>query len=71
MDKRLYLLTSVKIIRLRGGPNPSEGFVEAQGPQPGWGSVCDSKNGWTLKEAHVICRQLGYTRLDFCQLNLK
>ncbi|XP_035729652.1 uncharacterized protein LOC118444946 isoform X3 [Vespa mandarinia] len=54
--------TSGQIIRLRGGSGPANGYVEVQGAQPGWGIVCDSRNSWMLKEAHVVCRQLGYTR---------
>lgn len=50
------------MIRLRGGSGPHDGYVEVQGTNPGWGIVCDSRNGWTLKEAHVVCKQLGYTR---------
>ncbi|XP_047361055.1 uncharacterized protein LOC124953555 isoform X3 [Vespa velutina] len=53
---------SGQIIRLRGGSGPTNGYVEVQGAQPGWGIVCDSRNSWMLKEAHVVCRQLGYTR---------
>nr|XP_050866618.1 uncharacterized protein LOC127071398 isoform X3 [Vespula vulgaris] len=53
---------SGQIIRLRGGSSPADGYVEVQGAQPGWGIVCDSRNSWMLKEAHVVCRQLGYTR---------
>ncbi|XP_023248280.1 uncharacterized protein LOC106641736 [Copidosoma floridanum] len=53
---------SGQIIRLRDGSQPSEGYVEVQGSQPGWGVVCDSKEGWTLTEAHIVCKQLGYAR---------
>ncbi|XP_026296178.1 uncharacterized protein LOC724971 isoform X4 [Apis mellifera] len=53
---------SGQVIRLRGGSGPHDGYVEVQGTNPGWGIVCDSRNGWTLKEAHVVCKQLGYTR---------
>ncbi|GAB1869312.1 Neurotrypsin [Camponotus japonicus] len=53
---------SGQVIRLRGGPGPNEGYVEVQGILPGWGIVCDSRNSWTLKEAHILCRQLGYIR---------
>ncbi|XP_076673301.1 uncharacterized protein LOC143371719 isoform X4 [Andrena cerasifolii] len=53
---------SGQVIRLRGGSGPHDGYLEVQGASPGWGTVCDSRNSWTLKEAHVVCRQLGYTR---------
>ncbi|KAG7212821.1 hypothetical protein KM043_002178 [Ampulex compressa] len=53
---------SGQVIRLRGGSGPADGYVEVQGAQPGWGVVCDSRNSWTLKEAHVVCKQLGYPR---------
>ncbi|XP_015191626.1 PREDICTED: uncharacterized protein LOC107074585 isoform X1 [Polistes dominula] len=53
---------SGQVIRLRDGPSSSDGYVEVQGAQPGWGIVCDSRNSWSLKEAHVVCRQLGYSR---------
>ncbi|XP_043522584.1 uncharacterized protein LOC122535258 isoform X3 [Frieseomelitta varia] len=51
---------SGQVIRLRGGSGPYVGYVEVQGTNPGWGIVCDSKYSWTLKEAHVVCKQLGY-----------
>ncbi|XP_024937981.1 uncharacterized protein LOC107265302 isoform X11 [Cephus cinctus] len=54
--------TSGQVIRLRGGLTLRDGYVEVQGVQPGWGTICDSRNQWTLKEAHVVCRQLGYFR---------
>lgn len=50
------------MIRLRGGSGPNDGYVEVQGILPGWGIVCDSRNSWTLKEAHILCRQLGYIK---------
>ncbi|XP_043505908.1 uncharacterized protein LOC122526519 isoform X4 [Polistes fuscatus] len=53
---------SGQVIRLRDGPSSSDGYVEVQGAQPGWGIVCDSRNSWSLKEADVVCRQLGYSR---------
>ncbi|XP_020289719.1 uncharacterized protein LOC109857630 isoform X2 [Pseudomyrmex gracilis] len=53
---------SGQAIRLRGGSGPNEGYVEVQGAMPGWGVVCDFRNSWTLKEAYVVCRQLGYVR---------
>jgi hypothetical protein len=54
--------TSGQVIRLRGGPGPWEGYVEVQGPNPGWGLVCDKINSWTIVEATVVCNQLGYER---------
>ncbi|KAL6449112.1 hypothetical protein ACFW04_000663 [Cataglyphis niger] len=53
---------SGQVIRLRGGSGPNDGYVEVQGILPGWGIVCDSRNSWTLKEAHILCKQLGYIR---------
>ena len=44
-------------VRLRGGAFPSEGRVEVHdGTQ--WGVICEL--GWSLREANVVCRQLGY-----------
>ncbi|XP_015110606.1 uncharacterized protein LOC107036887 isoform X2 [Diachasma alloeum] len=53
---------SGQIIRLRGGLSARDGYVEVQGAHPGWGVICDVKNEWTIKEADVICRQLGFSR---------
>ncbi|XP_011309763.1 uncharacterized protein teq isoform X2 [Fopius arisanus] len=53
---------SGQIIRLRGGLSGRDGYVEVQGAHPGWGVVCDVKNGWTIKEANILCRQLGFAR---------
>ncbi|XP_018372656.1 PREDICTED: uncharacterized protein LOC108767342 isoform X3 [Trachymyrmex cornetzi] len=63
-SKKSVRLTPIsgQIIRLRDGSGPSNGYVEVQGVLPGWGIVCDSRNSWTLKEAHILCRQLGYSR---------
>ena len=44
-------------VRLQGGASNSEGFVEIS-YQGEWGAVCH--NGWTKKDADVVCRQLGY-----------
>lgn len=49
-------------VRLRGGSEPWEGYIEVHTEDAGWGTVCDNKNEWTIKEATVVCRQLGYYR---------
>ncbi|XP_076175064.1 uncharacterized protein LOC143150566 isoform X4 [Ptiloglossa arizonensis] len=63
-SKAVYQTTPIsgQVVRLRGGSGSHDGYVEVQGTNPGWGVVCDSRNSWTLKEAHVVCKQLGYSR---------
>ena len=44
-------------VRLVGGPLPNEGWVELCTAGQ-WKTVCD--NNWSMNEAQVVCRQLGY-----------
>ena len=47
-------------VRLRGGRAPYVGYVELfRGGE--WGLVCDS-GSWTMKEAEIVCKQLGFER---------
>ena len=45
-------------VRLVGGADLNEGVVQVY-LNESWGTVCG--NQWTIKEANVVCRQLGYS----------
>ena len=47
------------LVRLRGSPSPNMGRVEVYYAGK-WGSVYSS--GWDIKDATVVCRQLGFTK---------
>ncbi|XP_063217165.1 uncharacterized protein LOC134527975 isoform X2 [Bacillus rossius redtenbacheri] len=57
-----HLDASGQVLRLRGGSGPWEGYVQMRDSGPGWGLVCDDFASWTIQEAHVVCRQLGFER---------
>ena len=47
------------LVRLRGSPSPNMGRVEVYYAGK-WGSIYFS--GWDIKDATVVCRQLGFTK---------
>ena len=49
---------SVTNVRLAGSYYNNKGRVEIYHPSYGWGTVCD--DSWGLRDANVVCRQLGY-----------
>ena len=56
---------SGQVMRLRGGAGPWEGYLEVRaGKDRPWGHVCDAPQAWTLQEANVACRHLGFLRYN-------
>jgi hypothetical protein len=47
-------------VRLRGSGAPYKGYLEMF-RTGSWGLVCDS-GSWTMKEAEMVCKQLGFRR---------
>ena len=47
-------------VRLRSGGAPHKGYLEMFHSNK-WGLVCDG-GSWTVEEAEVVCRQLGFRR---------
>lgn len=53
---------SKQVVRLRNGVKSSDGYLEIQLDPEGWGIVCDKPNKWSIREANIVCKQLGYER---------
>ena len=57
----LYIQSCTSVVRITNGITPNEGRVEIL-YNGAWGTVCDS--GWDLREASVVCRNLGYVAAE-------
>ena len=55
------LLTG-QMMRIRDGRGPWEGYLEVSNNNYQWGIVCDEPYEWSIAEASVVCRQLGFHR---------
>ena len=53
-------------IRLRNGLTPYEGRVEIC-TLNSWSTICN--DGWTRKDAFVVCKQLGYSSIGKLYIN--
>lgn len=53
-------------VRLRSGALVSEGRVEVQNNRY-WGTICDDH--WTIREANVVCRSMGYGTAEIATKN--
>jgi hypothetical protein len=60
LDVVVPTLRNQASLRLRKGFAPYTGYVEIFDAGR-WGLLCDAGQ-WTMKEAMVVCKQLGFTR---------